>query len=97
MCTCMCVQGSERESISVTSITSRDDLYPICPPSVPSPRPQAMEHGYAVEILEPDTPWRFKTAELARYNTFTHRTHTSIVQALSSIIPSLQVDAEILK
>ena len=26
-----------------------------------------MEHGYAVEILEPDTPWRFKTAELARY------------------------------
>ena len=32
-------------------------------PNIPS---KAMEHGYAVEILEPDTPWRFKTAELAR-------------------------------
>ena len=29
---------------------------------------QAIEYGYDVEILEPDTPWRFKVAELARYN-----------------------------
>lgn len=28
---------------------------------------QALDAGYAVDILEADTPWRFKSAELARY------------------------------
>ena len=28
---------------------------------------QAIEFGYDVEIVEPDTPWRFKVAELAKY------------------------------
>lgn len=40
---------------------------------------QALKHGYAIELVEPDTPWRYDVNECTRRNS--HQVTSDIVRS----------------